>query len=164
MPHRPRFPEALALAAALALSGAVRAADEKKAPSPAAPAPAAAAAAKPEAAKDDPSRPRITLKWSTASEVDNYGFFVMRGDDEKGPFKALNEKAVPGAGNSDLPREYKYEDFNVVPGKTYHYYLESVSTLGVREKFSPVLKRECCKQVKAPEKPADTAKPAPPAK
>lgn len=105
-------------------------------------------------------RPHVTLTWSTASEVDNFGFFVMRGEDEKGPFKALNDKAVPGAGNSDLPREYRYEDYAVEPGKTYFYYLESVSTSGVHEKFSPVLKRQCCKQV-APK--ADEKKPAEPA-
>lgn len=100
--------------------------------------------------KPDESRPHVTLSWSTASEVDNFGYFVMRGDDEKGPFKALNEKAIPGAGNSDVPRDYRYLDFEVTPGKTYWYFLESVSTAGVREKFSPVLKRQCCKQAGAP--------------
>ena len=91
------------------------------------------------------ARPKITLKWSTASEVDNYGFFVLRGDDEKGPFKALNERILAGAGNSDIPRNYSYEDMDVVPGKAYFYYLESVSTQGVHEKFSPVIRKECCK-------------------
>jgi hypothetical protein len=156
MLHRKRLPELLALLAAASLAGSLRAEDKKPAvPAPAAPTPAAKAA---EASDDDPSRPRITLTWSTASEVDNYGFFVMRADDEKGPFKALNEKAIPGSGNSDLPREYRYKDFAVVPGRSYHYYLESVSMSGVREKFSPVLKRECCKQVKTPEAPADGKK------
>ena len=146
MLHRKRLPEVLTLLAAASLAGSLRAEDKKPVtPAPAAPAPTAKAAETPD---DDPSRPRITLTWSTASEVDNYGFFVMRADDEKGPFKALNEKAIPGSGNSDLPREYRYKDFTVVPGRSYHYYLESVSTRGVREKFSPVLKRECCKQVK----------------
>src|SRR5512140_700554 len=95
--------------------------------------------------KPTDARPRVTLTWSTASEVDNYGYFVMRGDDEKGPFKAVNEKVIPGASNSDMPRGYRYEDFDVAQGKTYWYYLESLSTAGVREKFSPVLKRQCCK-------------------
>lgn len=88
---------------------------------------------------------KITLKWSTASEVDNYGYFVYRGEEEKGPFKVLNERAIPGAGNSEVPRDYRYEDHDVAFGKSYYYYLESVSTVGVKEKFSPILKRECCK-------------------
>src|SRR5258706_11194694 len=125
---------------------------------------AAEDAPKPAPAADD--RPKVTLKWSTASEVDNYGFNIMRGDDEKGPFKAINEKIISGAGNSDTPKEYRYEDFGVIKGKTYHYYIESVSTTGVHEKFSPTLKKVCCKDPKAPEtaktdKPADkTDKPA----
>lgn len=93
-----------------------------------------------------PAPPHITLSWSTASEMDNYGFFVMRADEEKGPFKALNEKLLPGGGNSDVPLEYKYVDEKVVMGKTYFYFLESVSTSGVHEKFSPTLKKLCCKQ------------------
>jgi hypothetical protein len=110
-------------------------------------------AATPEAKRDE--RPRITLTWSTASEMDNYGFFVKRADDEKGPFKALNVKILPGGGNSDVPLEYKYVDENVVMGKTYFYYLESVSTTGVKEKFSPTLKKVCCKTAKDPGKPAE---------
>jgi len=160
MAHRKRLPEILSLLVAASLAGSLRAEDKKPAaPAPAAPAPAVKA---PETPDDDPSRPRITLTWSTASEVDNYGFFVMRADDEKGPFKPLNEKAVPGAGNSDIPHEYRYKDFAVAPGRSYHYYLESVSTRGVREKFSPVLKRECCKQTKTTEPPSDQKKPGTP--
>src|SRR5438552_15830682 len=126
---------------------------------------AAEEASKPASAPDN--RPKVTLKWSTASEVDNYGFNIMRGDDEKGPFKAINEKIIPGPGNSDTPKEYLFEDFGVVKGKTYHYYIESVSTTGVHEKFSPTLKKTCCKNPNAPDvaktdKPAEkTDKPAP---
>ncbi len=122
-----RRTETLALLLALAFAPALRG-DEPKAAKPA-----------------DDARPHVTLTWSTASEVDNFGYFVMRGEDETGPFKAVNEKAIPGAGNSEVPKDYRYQDFDVTPGKTYWYYLESVSTSGVREKFSPVLKRQCCK-------------------
>ena len=76
--------------------------------------------------------------------MDNYGFWVMRGDDEKGPFKEVNSKVVPGAGNSDLPRRYSFDDPDVVMGKTYYYYLDAVSTHGVREKYSPVMAKQCC--------------------
>lgn len=122
--------------------------------------PAPAATASPAAT----ARPKITLKWSTASEVDNYGFFVFRGDDEKGPFKALNERILPGAGNSDVPSNYVYEDVDVVPGRAYFYYLESVSTKGVHEKFSPVIRKECCKGFEAAGAKAPSAEAAPPPK
>lgn len=107
----------------------------------------------PAAAPD--SRPRVTLRWTTASENENYGFFVLRGDKEQGPFRGLNEKAIAGAGSSENPHDYVFEDFDVKQGVTYYYYLESVSTKGEREKFSPVISRTCCKQAKA-DKPAET--------
>jgi hypothetical protein len=100
---------------------------------------------------------KLTLKWSTASEVDNYGFFVLRGDKEDGPFQQRNSKAIPGGGNSDTPRQYVWEDHDVVAGKTYYYYLESISVQGVREKFSPIISKVCCN---APS-PAPAAAPAP---
>jgi hypothetical protein len=89
-------------------------------------------------------RPRLLLTWSTSSEVDNYGFFVRRADGEAGPFATLNEKALPGAGNSEVPRRYRYEDFAVVAGRTYYYYLESISLRGARRRFSPVISKTCC--------------------
>jgi hypothetical protein len=94
----------------------------------------------------------------------------MRGDTEKGPFKAVNAKVVPGAGNSDLPRKYSYDDLDVEMGKTYYYYLDAVSTQGLREKYSPVMEKQCCdrgaekapeaREIK-PEKPAVTAPASP---
>jgi hypothetical protein len=105
----------------------------------AAPSPSPSAAASPQA-----SGPKLTLKWSTASEVDNYGFFVLRSDSQDGPFSPRNEKIIPGAGNSETPSRYVWEDHAVEPGKTYYYYLESISIQGVKEKFSPVMSKTCC--------------------
>ena len=157
MHHRPaRRTEAVsgirlgvAAALALALAGATARGEEKKA-TPA-----------------DAERPKLTIKWTTSSEVDNYGFCVMRGDSKDGPFKQANPKVIPGAGNSDLPRKYSFEDFDVVMGKTYYYYLDAISTHGTREKYSPVMEKQCCDRgaEKAPEgreiKP-DEKKPEPP--
>jgi hypothetical protein len=98
--------------------------------------------AKAPAAKPGPLK--LSIKWSTSSEVDNYGFWIMRGDSEKGPFKEANTKMVPGAGNSDLPKKYAFDDLNVEMGKTYYYYLDAISTKGVREKYSPVMAKQCC--------------------
>lgn len=107
--------------------------------------------------------PRITLKWSTATEVDNYGFFVHRGDAEEGPFTIRNERILPGAGNSEVPSSYTWVDEEVVPGKAYFYWLESVSTAGVKEKFSPVIRQVCCKNLPGPATAAATPA-APPAR
>ncbi len=102
-----------------------------------APAPAPAAA---------PAPLKLTLKWTTSSEVDNAGFYVFRGDAKEGPFKLLNETMIPGAGNSETPSKYVFDDKDVEQGRTYYYYLESISLQGVKEKFSPVMSRSCCGQ------------------
>jgi hypothetical protein len=105
-------------------------------------------------------RPKLTLSWSTASEVDNYGFLVLRGDQEAGPFKVMTPKLIPGAGTSDVPNQYHWEDVEVVPGQIYYYYLESVSLQGVKEKFSPVVSKTCCETPEAePSKAPTTPRP-----
>lgn len=102
---------------------------------------------------------KITLKWTTASEVDNYGYFVWRGDGADGPWTQMNKKAIPGAGNSDTPSSYVWEDHDVELGRTYYYWLESISVQGAREKFSPVLSRTCCGSASGQRKPEPTPTP-----
>jgi len=154
-PNRTRTEAAaIRLALVLALGGAALAAAEEP---------------KAKAAKPDAEPIKLAIKWSTSSEVDNYGFWVMRSDQEKGPFKEVNAKMIPGAGNSELPRKYSFEDHDVQMGKTYYYYLDAVSTQGHREKYSPVIVKQCCDRpgAKAPEAreikdpPAPVPSPAP---
>ncbi|MET0555239.1 MAG: hypothetical protein ABW221_19510 [Vicinamibacteria bacterium] len=95
-------------------------------------APAATPAASPAPALSN------TIKWSTASEVENFGYDVFRGDKEEGPFTRLNAKTIAGAGTVDEPRAYQYVDATIEAGRAYWYYVESISLAGVREKFTPV--------------------------
>ena len=106
-----------------------RVAPEPAAPEPAAPEPAAAA---------EEESYNNTIKWSTASEVDNFGFDVFRGDSPEGPFERLNAETIEGAGTSDEPSDYRYVDDTIDPHRTYYYYVESISMDGVRERFTPV--------------------------
>lgn len=78
-----------------------------------------------------------TLRWSTASEVDNFGFDIYRAESEDGPFDRLNDSPVPGAGTSDVPTYYEYIDDTIDPDRGYFYYVESISIHGDREKFTP---------------------------
>ena len=109
-------------------------------------APALLAQAPASAPAASPAPLKLTLKWTTASEVDNAGFYVFRGDLKEGPFQLLNETMIPGAGNSETPSRYVFDDTHVEQGRTYYYYLESISLQGVKEKFSPVMSRTCCGQ------------------
>jgi fibronectin type 3 domain-containing protein len=98
-----------------------------------------------EAAPEKPSKPttgelKNTLKWTTASEVDNFGFDVYRSTTEDGPFERMTEEPLAGAGTIDEPQDYVFEDATIEPGVDYYYYIESISLSGVRERFSPVIK------------------------
>ena len=94
-----------------------------------------------------------TLRWSTASEVNNFGFDVLRSTKEEGPFKPVNEDPVPGAGTVDTPSDYVYVDDTIVAGQEYFYYVESISMSGERERLTPVFR--------APPKGGDDASAAP---
>ena len=89
-------------------------------------------------AKDE--TPKNTLKWTTASEVENFGFDIFRGESEDGPFEKRTDDPLPGAGTTDEPQSYLWEDFDIEKGKDYFYYIESISMAGVRERFSPIIK------------------------
>lgn len=123
------------------------AATAKPAATPANPAPAEAAA-EPKAPPPEgdcgdqsklPADQRVanTARWSTASEQDSFAFDVYRGDAEKGPFTKLTSSPIPGAGTSDETHKYEYRDDTIDPCKGYYYYVESISTSGSHEKFTP---------------------------
>ncbi len=84
--------------------------------------------------------PKNTLKWTTATEVENFGFDIFRSEDEEGPFEKMTDDPLPGAGTTDEPQSYLWEDFDIEKGKDYYYYIESISMAGVRERFSPIIK------------------------
>jgi len=70
----------------------------------------------------------IDLFWETASEKDNYGFYVERrlqGDNE---FKSIG--FVAGNGNSNSIQRYNYFDGDVVANHTYEYRLRQVDKDG----------------------------------
>jgi metallo-beta-lactamase class B len=95
-----------------------------------------------------------TIRWATASEVDNFGFDVYRSEREEGPFVRINPEIVEGAGTTDEPQSYELVDDTIDPHKTYYYYVESISMSGQRERFTPV--------GKAPPKVRRASEPAPP--
>ncbi|WP_313919252.1 hypothetical protein [Tahibacter sp.] len=112
-----------------------------------APAPAPAAPAElPEGTCGDQSavakeeRLANTPRWTTASEVDNFGYDVFRGDTEEGPFAKLNASPLLGAGTTDETKKYEYRDDSIDPCRDYWYYVESIDTNGAREKFTPIFK------------------------
>ena len=133
----------------------------KPAPATPASAPAETAATPPAPAKPPegtcgdqsalPAEERLanTPKWTLASEQDNFGFEVYRGDLEEGPFTKLNKDPILGAGTTDETQKYQFRDDTIDPCKDYWYYIESISTGGVREKFTPTFKAPAKRSPKA---------------
>ena len=98
-----------------------------------------------------PSDQRLanTPKWTLASEQDNFGFDVFRGDSEEGEFTKLNKGPILGAGTTDESSRYSWRDDSIDPCKDYWYYVESISTSGVREKMTPTFKAPAKRSPKA---------------
>ena len=153
---RPRqTPAGAFLVAALCLTTlACHAATQTAQVAPATPAPPAAPADDATMAKPEEKTYSNTIKWTTASELDNFGFDVFRGDTAEGPFKRLNAKTIEGAGTSDEPHDYRFTDDTIDPYRAYYYYVESISMNGERELFTPI-GRAKPKIAPKEEKPAD---------
>ncbi len=82
----------------------------------------------------------VKLSWTTASEVENAGFNVLREDPGKSEFKLIasytSDATLRGVGTSSTGRDYDYTDYNVEAGKMYKYEIESVSTNGTTKAVS----------------------------
>ena len=131
----PRFglPVVVTIFFYLAVVGACRSSSPAQVPPPEAPSGEPAVEKPPEDFNN-------TIKWSTASELDNFGYDVYRSESEDGPFERLNTEVIEGAGTTDEVTRYQFVDDTIDPHKTYYYYVESISMSGVRERFTPIAK------------------------
>ena len=79
------------------------------------------------------------LTWQAVSEESTYGYLVYRADRREGPFRRVSSAIirVPVEG-AKLP-VYTFVDTAVAPGKTYFYYLESVTRAGKKTRLSGVV-------------------------
>ena len=83
------------------------------------------------------------LCWTTQSETDNLGFNLYRSENENGfeadEYLLLNNELIPGMGTTFIPTNYSFTDeFMVLGGHTYYYWLQSVSTTNELELFGPI--------------------------
>jgi hypothetical protein len=84
----------------------------------------------------EPLGNKIRVKWTTAQEENNDGFELSRNDQVSQAFVPLGW--VDGAGNSNTPRTYYFDDHGVVTGKEYYYRIRQVDYNGVST-YSPVV-------------------------
>jgi hypothetical protein len=71
----------------------------------------------------------VLLRWSTLSEVNNYGFEVQRGALSSGDFVTVSGAVIPGHGTTTVPRDYSYADRSAQPG-TWYYRLKQIDLDG----------------------------------
>jgi hypothetical protein len=76
----------------------------------------------------------VALNWSTATEVNNYGFNIER-KPENGSWNKIG--FVQGHGNSNSPKSYSFID-DSPPGGKLSYRLQQIDLEGVSKNFDPV--------------------------
>jgi hypothetical protein len=80
----------------------------------------------------------VELKWNTASETNNYGFFVERRRDDEQNFSEVEDGFIPGHGSTLEPQSYSFVDNTITELGTYYYRLRQVDNDGLINYSSPV--------------------------
>ena len=73
------------------------------------------------------------IQWTTASELENAGFNVLRCESKTGTFTVVTPRMLQGAGTTSDRSSYRYVDTTAKAGVAYYYRLEEVSFSGVRQ-------------------------------
>ncbi len=80
----------------------------------------------------------VTLKWQTASEIDNAGFNLYRSEDKDGAYDQINDSLIPAEGYATEGEAYEFIDEDVENRTRYWYMLEDVDLNGVSTVHGPV--------------------------
>lgn len=73
---------------------------------------------------------RVEIAWSTAAEIDNAGFHVLRGTSGKGPFEKVTDQLIPSRGTELAGADYTFVDRDIAMGTEYFYRLEVIDVEG----------------------------------
>jgi uncharacterized protein (DUF362 family) len=89
------------------------------------------------AASIDMQTGRVTLKWATASETNNYGFQVLRRREDGIEYAVLPDGFVPGHGTTTMAHEYSFVDSSATQGRWW-YRLKQIDLDGAAHYLEPV--------------------------
>jgi len=85
---------------------------------------------------------RVILKWTTAAELNNRGFIIMRSENVDAEYKEISSykynEDLLGAGTSSSQHDYSYVDKSVLNGNIYWYKLIDVDLNGTQKEHGPV--------------------------
>ena len=73
---------------------------------------------------------KVTIQWTTESELENAGFNILRSDTRDGEFRQVNEQMIQGKGTTAERSTYKWVDTTAKLGAVYYYQIEDVSFAG----------------------------------
>jgi hypothetical protein len=79
----------------------------------------------------------VKLTWTTASEINNYGFYIQRSPSPSSVFADLPGGFVAGSGTSLSTKQYSWVDKNPLPGTNY-YRLKQVDLDGSSRLTEPL--------------------------
>jgi hypothetical protein len=85
-----------------------------------------------------PKAGKISLQWSTESEINNAGFNLYRAESENGQYIKINPSIISAQGSSTQGAAYEFTDANVQNRKTYYYKLEDIDLSGTSTMHGPV--------------------------
>ena len=92
--------------------------------------------------QEGPSPPGVTLSWQARQEEGVYGYLVYRSDRREGPFIRINRDIIHARGVEVEIAGYRFVDTDVGVGRTYYYYLDTISTSGRKQRFSGVVSKQ----------------------
>jgi hypothetical protein len=98
----------------------------------------------PDAAEPAPALATVTLHWTVRNLDDTFGFLVYRSERAEGPYRRINEWLVRAAEPEMASPEgnrYAYADTTAVPSRQYFYYIDSVTTAGIKNRLSGVIEK-----------------------
>ena len=84
-----------------------------------------------------PGNNKVTLKWVTATEIDNAGFNILRAESENGEYVQINESLIPAQGTATQGSSYVFVDTEVANRMTYYYKLQDIDLNGTATMHGP---------------------------
>ena len=76
----------------------------------------------------------VIVEWTTASELNNAGFNILRSQTRKGAFVKVNPTLILGAGTTAEQNTYTWMDTTAKLNVAYYYRIEDVSLDGTRQR------------------------------
>ena len=76
---------------------------------------------------------QVVLSWTTASELENAGFNILRSESVAGSFTKINARLIQGAGTTSDSNAYTWIDTTAQPNVEYYYRIEDMSFDGISE-------------------------------